>query len=298
MIRNTGTLDRFLRLAGAILAAEGGYFWLGSPWNWLAYAVAVILAATAALGFCPVYRLIGLAGGTGSRRPASPLRIGVMAVILLVLAVGGSYGSVFVTRKIFLEDFNAMNHFYKQALFLTGKNDRQQAIANFDQWKPAFATFKAKYSAYRPYALKGDTHLAEDFAAVDTIMATVEPVVRSGDLHEAHLELEKVRPIFQDLFKRNGFSLLAVALVDFHDAMETILAAANAKDAAQAIALYPAVSDKLKAVEAEENDAEIQDIRRMLDDLLAAAQAGETDALPVRADALRSSFIRVYLKSG
>ena len=55
-------------------------------------------------------------------------------------------------------------------------------------------------------------------------------MVHTGDLHEAHLELEKVRPVFQEMFKRNGFSLLSVALVDFHDAMEVMLDAANAKD--------------------------------------------------------------------
>ena len=48
------------------------------------------------------------------------------------------------------------------------------------------------------------------------------------------------------MFKRNGFSMLSVALVDFHDAMETILTAASAKDVAGVTSLYPSVSEKLK----------------------------------------------------
>jgi hypothetical protein len=56
-----------------------------------------------------------------------------LAVLLLGVALGGSYASYFFTRKIFLEDFNARNPFYKQTLFLTGKGERDKAIANYDQ---------------------------------------------------------------------------------------------------------------------------------------------------------------------
>jgi hypothetical protein len=44
--------------------------------------------------------------------------------------------------------------------------------------------------------------------------------VYTGNLPESHLAFEKIRPIFQDILKRNNFSLLAVSLVDFHDVME------------------------------------------------------------------------------
>jgi hypothetical protein len=73
------------------------------------------------------------------------------------------------------------------------------------------------------------------------------------------------------MFKRNGFSMLSIALVDFHDAMETALEAANAKSSSKVIELYAPISEKLKVVEAEANDAEIQTIRRHLDALLALA---------------------------
>ena len=92
--------------------------------------------------------------------------------------------------------------------------------------------------------------------------------------------------------------MLAVALVDFHDEMELMLDAANAKDSAKLVALYPQVSEKLKAVEAETNDAEIQTIRKNLDDLLGLAKAAQTDQLPAKGDALKSSFVKVYLQRG
>ena len=296
-MKNILPLDRFLRFALAILLLQSGYFWLASPWNWLAYAVGAILLLTATLRFCPLYRLLGLTPATKAKRTGA-IGIAVATLVLLALIGGGSYASAFFSRKIFLEDFNAMNHFYKQTLFLTGKEQREEAVANLDQLKPAYAAFTAKYAGYRPYDLKGDGQLESDFAAVGKILTDVEPLVRTGDLHQAHLDLEKVRPVFQDVFKRNGFSMLSVALVDFHDAMELILTAATEKDVAKVATLYPEISDKLKVVEAEANDDEIKAIRAALDDVLATAQAAQADALPAKGDTLKTSFVKVYLKRG
>ena len=295
---NIRSIDRFLRIVLGVALLQLGYFWLASPWSWLAYAAAVIMFVTAALRFCPIYKLFGLKPAAADGKPIGALGIGLAAIVLVALIGGGSYASAFLTRKFFLEDFNAMNHFYKQTLFLTGKEQRPEAVANLDQLKPAFAAFTAKYSTYRPYDLKGDKQLESDFATVGKILTDVEPLVRSGDLHQAHLDLEKVRPVFQDVFKRNGFSMLAVALVDFHDAMELILTAANDRDTAKIGTLYPEISDKLNVVEAEANDDEIKAIRTALEDVLSTAKAAQLEALPAKGDTLKTSFVKVYLKRG
>ncbi len=291
------TPDRVLRLLFGVALLQLGYFWLAGPWSWLAYAAGLVLLVTAVFRFCPLYRLLGIAPAAAGKGMGGR-GLAITAIVLAALVGGGSYASAFFTRKIFLEDFNAMNHFYKQTLFLTGKAQREEAVANLTQLKPALAAFTAKYTAYQPYDLKGDAQLVSDFAAVTKIITDVEPLVTTGDLHQAHLDLEKVRPIFQEVFKRNGFSMLAVALVDFHDAMELILDAANAKDAAKVAELYPAISDKLKVVEAEANDDEIKAIRAALDDVLATAQATQLDALPAKGETLKSNFVKVYLKRG
>ena len=62
--------------------------------------------------------------------------------------------------------------------------------------------------------------------------------------------------------------------------------------------LYAAVSEKLKAVEAEADDAEVVAIRHSLDDLLALAKNGKQDLLAAQAERLKSSFIKVYLQRG
>ena len=296
-MKNIYPIDRFLRLMLGVVFSLLGYFWLASPWNWLSYLVAVVMFVTAMLRYCPIYQLFGIKAAAVTK-PVRSIGLVLQAVTLVTLVAGGIYGSAFLTRKFFLEDFNAMNHFYKQTLFLTGKEQRAEAIANLAQLKPGFAAFAAKYNAYRPYVIKGDTKLTGNFAAVGQILTDVEPLIRSGDLHKAHLDLEQVRPIFQDVFKRNGFSMLSVALVDFHDAMELILTAATANDASKIISLYPEVNVKLKVIETEANDEEIKAIRSALEDVFLTAQSHQIDSLPQKGDTLKSKFVKVYLKRG
>ena len=297
-MQNVNTLDRILRGLIGIVLIERAFFWLAGAWQVAAYAAGAIMLVTAAIRFCPLYRILGISTAKGNAQGTStPVKV-VAAVLLVAIAAGGGYASSFFTRKLFLEDFNAMNNYYKQTLFLTGKNEREKAVANYESLLPAYKQFREKYSEYRPYALKGDSQLSSDFARVSEMFTGVNDLVRTGDLHQAHLALEKVRPVFQEMFKRNGFSMLAVALVDFHDAMELMLDAANAKDAGKLVALYSPVSDNLKVVESEVNDAEIQLIRKNLDDLLELAKQTRNDQLSAKGEELKSSFVKVYLKRG
>lgn len=296
-MNNVQGLDRFIRALVGVLALLLAYFWLGGVWQWVALGVGAVALATAALRFCPLYAMLGW------RKAATPARrSGVMPLlagaVLVAVAVGGAWASQMFSRKFFLEDFNAMNGFYKQTLFLTGKAEREKAVDQYERLLPAYAAFQKKYTAWQPLALRGDPQFPGDLARVSGIFQGVNDLVRTGDLQQAHLALEGVRPVFQEVFKRNGFSMLSVTLVDFHDAMELMLEAGNAKDAAKLQALYPQVNDKMKAVEAEASDADIQTIRQNLDALLKAAQDGQTDALPQRADQLKTSFVKVYLQRG
>jgi hypothetical protein len=303
-MNNVGGLDRFLRALAGVVALLLAIFWVAGVVQVVAYGVAGVMLLTALTGFCPVYKLLGVrTGGRSANRPAaagggSRLKWGLAALVLVATAAGGAYASQFFSRKFFLEDFNAMNGFYKQTLFLTGKGEREKAVANYEQLLSAYGGFQAKYMAWQPFSLRKDEQFPGDLGQVAGIFQGVNDLVRTGDLHQAHLMLEGVRPVFQDLFKRNGFSMLAVTLVDFHDAMELMLDAANAKDGARLRSLYPEVDGKMKAIEAEAADADIQAIRAHLDALYKAAQAGETDPLPKRGDQLKSSFVKVYLQRG
>jgi hypothetical protein len=277
---------------------EAAFFWLAGAPALVAYTFAAVMVITGAWGFCPLYHVLGIGAQWGRATRRSLAKRIVSIALLLCAILGGSYASNLFTRKIFLEDFNAMNPFYKQTLFLTGKGERDKAIANYELLLPAFQKFQDKYTAFQPLALRNDKQLTTDLSNVAGMLQAVSNGVRTGDLHQAHLDLEKVRPVFQELFKRNGFSMLSVSLVDFHDAMELMLDAAHAKDGAKISALYPQVSEKLKAIEAEADDAEIVAIRNSLDDLLALAKDGKQDLLAAQAERLKSSFIKVYLQRG
>ncbi len=56
MTVNMGTIDRFLRalIGGALIAIV--FVGPQTPWGWLG----VIPLVTAAVGFCPAYRLLGI----------------------------------------------------------------------------------------------------------------------------------------------------------------------------------------------------------------------------------------------
>lgn len=217
---------------------------------------------------------------------------------MLGIAIGGWYAYGFFTKKAFLEQYGVMNNYYKQALFFTGQGNRDEAVANYTQLKVTYANFRETYQHFHPPVIAQDTQFDADLDRIATLIDAPRENVMTGDLAQAHMDLEQVRPVLQHILKRNNISLLAVALVDFHDAMENIIAAADAKDSAQVIALYPDVSEKLKSVEEISNDAEIQVIRSNLEQLVTLARSGSTDALSTQAAALKSSFVKVYLKRG
>ncbi len=297
-IPNEHLIDRMIRALLGTIAALAGYFWLWGYWQLLVYVVALTLLGTAAVGYCHLYKLVGW--NTAKRKTKiSPKLIWAIFLIAFVgVTVGGSYASAFFSRKFFIEDFNRMNGPYKQTLFMTGQNNREAALSNYAALMAQFAAFSEKYTAYRPYILKNDPYFAADLKNVGDLITSLKPAVESGDLPQAHNEFEKVRPIFQDMLKRNGFSMLAVYLVDFHDAMEKVIAAADAKNPAGVLEAYAEADAKLKDVESAANDGEIQAIRGKLEEVASLAKQNKANELSAKAAELKSSFVKVYLQRG
>jgi Protein of unknown function (DUF2892) len=62
MTRNVGSVDRALRALIGILALLGAFVlgWFSGWMLWAAVAVGVIMLGTAAVGTCPLYRLLGM----------------------------------------------------------------------------------------------------------------------------------------------------------------------------------------------------------------------------------------------
>jgi len=295
---NEGYIDRVIRFVLAEIFLLLGLFWFGGVAQIAFLIGGVLLLGTAIMGYCGLYSLLRVHTCPIERKPLNMIQRFVIFTFLFVVAIAGSYASIFMSTKIFLEDYNQMNQFYKQALFFTGQEKREEVIVNYTKLVSEFQGFKEKYQRYHPYVIMRDGAFNTDLDTVTSIIKDQKELVASGDLKTAHLRLEGVRPVFQDMLKRNGFSMLAVALVDFHDAMEKIITASDAKDTAGVIAVYGEVSEKLSAVEEIANDAEIQAIRMNLEQLLVLAKENNTDALSVKAAELKSSFVKVYLVRG
>ncbi|MFZ2151450.1 MAG: DUF2892 domain-containing protein [Candidatus Absconditicoccaceae bacterium] len=296
MKKNEGNFDRLIRLLIAILAFIGGYFRLHGTLQIVLYIISAISLFTSITGFCALYSIFKI----NTNKNKSIKKIFIWIWILVILILGGilAFLSNFFSRKFFLEDFAHMNDSYKQLLFNSGKEKRAESISYYEKLIPAYTQFQDKYSNYKPYVLKNDTKLNSDLETISILLKNIKEAVYYGDLVATHKKLEEIRPIFQDIFKRNGFSMLAVTLVDFHDIMETIIEGADSKDTTKIISTYPIADEKLKEVEAELNDSSIQAIRKNLNIIFDMAKNNQLDLLAKQGADLKSSFVKVYLIKG
>jgi hypothetical protein len=295
--KNEGILDRLIRIILAEVFLVLALFWFGGVMQIVLYILSLMMAVTAVIGFCGLYKIFGLSTNKNGKK-LSKVLVAVFVVIFLIIAVAGSYYSNFFTKKIFLEDFNVMNNYYKQTLFNTGQEKRPESIANYDKLVLEYANFFKKYSNYHPYAIAKDKNFNSDLAKISALIASLKDKVYFGNLKESHTNFEEIRPIFQDILKRNGFSMLAVYLVDFHDSMEKVIAEADKKNPAGVIETYVDANNKLMAVEEVASDDEIKIIRDNLETLLNLAKSGNAENLSAKAAELKSSFVKVYLKRG
>jgi len=63
MGKNTSNTDRLIRVVLGVAIAVGAWMYLaslGTLWGSVLIIVGVILVATAAMGFCPIYRILGI----------------------------------------------------------------------------------------------------------------------------------------------------------------------------------------------------------------------------------------------
>jgi hypothetical protein len=73
MFTNESGLDRGLRAAaGVILAIAAVVVGIGSVLGIVLIALAAILLVTAAVGFCPIYRILGMRTNTAADTAAAP----------------------------------------------------------------------------------------------------------------------------------------------------------------------------------------------------------------------------------
>ncbi len=294
--KNIGLIDSLIRLLVSEILLIISYLWLGGTLQIILFIVALLLMITAITKYCFLYSLIGINTNKGLKNTKlTKIIFSLLGIIVLSI---GIYYSIFLSKKIFLDDFNRMNEYYKQTLFNSGLEKREETLSNYNKLVEEYSKFENKYKTYKPYSIKSDTEFNKDLIEVEGIIRGVKDNIYNGNLKAAHTDLESVRVIYQEMFKRNGFSMLSISLVDFHDSMEKVLDAANDKNAEGVILAYSDASLKLGEVEKNINDEEVARIRKNLDDILNLAKNNKIEELPSMASELKSSFVKVYLKRG
>ncbi|MCD6543718.1 MAG: DUF2892 domain-containing protein [Flavobacteriaceae bacterium] len=61
MKKNVGSVDKIVRIIIAVIAAYVAYKGMvASPWDYVLYAVAAIMALTSLMGSCPLFSIFGI----------------------------------------------------------------------------------------------------------------------------------------------------------------------------------------------------------------------------------------------
>lgn len=295
--KNEGTLDRLIRFLLAEVFIILAWFWFGGVIGIILYILSLAMLITSAIGFCGLYKIFGFSTNKNEKK-LSKIVLSIFAIIFLLIAIGGAYASSFFSKKFFVEDFNSMNNNYKQTLYYTGQDNRAESTANYEKLVSSFSAFQNKYNTYKPVAIRSDLQFNSDLEKVSQLITSSKDEVYNGDLKNLHYKLESIRLSFQEILKRNNFSMLGMALSDFHDAMEVAVEAAADKKADLVINSYSEIDSRLKVVEEMANDSEIQGIRASLETLVTSAKDNKLDNLPQQGADLKSSFVKVYLKRG
>ncbi len=293
MKKNENYTDRLVRFLISILFFVTWYLWFWWITQVIFLVLALVMLITSLIWICPFYYLIKL--DTTKYNNLSKKKNIILLVTIIVIWWLSTYFSIFFTTKFFIKDYNEVNNIYKQLLFNTWKEKREESIKYFDELNPLLWSFENKYLTYKPYKIKFDSNFNSDIQKIDSIIKWLKGWVYTWNLPETHKKLEWVRTILQDILKRNWFSLSWIALVDFHDVMEILIDASDEKNTKRIIENYEFASEKLKIVEWFLNNDWVKNIRTQLEKLLELAKQDKNNELSKQAWELKSSFIKVYL---
>ena len=86
-MRNVGSIDRFFRAFVGVIFLELAVFWLSGTLQIAAYVVGGILVATAAIAFCPLYRIVGIERGYACAVGQRPRIFRIVMVIFTLTLV-------------------------------------------------------------------------------------------------------------------------------------------------------------------------------------------------------------------
>ncbi len=202
-MKNVGTLDRLLRVILAEVCVLAAFFWLSKEWQIVFYLLAAVLLFQAATGVCGFYNFLRWNTCETIKRKDKKL-IPIALIAMMVIAVAGSYGSAVLTRDIFQNDLSSITEHYNITMQYTSQDLRNESVQQFELLESAFATFGEKYRDYRPWVVKFDDQFKGDLQNLSAIFSGAGEDIRHGNLKTAHDNLQKAKPVFESIRKRDG----------------------------------------------------------------------------------------------
>lgn len=207
--------------------------------------------------------------------------------------------------------FGEMYAGYRTALFATNSGSAEKSAAALQMFDEKWGSLTAAYSQTPPPQYEDDPQWPDMIAGVSDHISKARDEAAKGDLAASHVTLEGVREAFSALHARNGIETFSDRMNAYHAEMERVLgidlATLNASTK-QALLEHAAVldylaQDVLSAPPANtEGDAEYQALsaamRASVDQLLAAARAGDDAALKAAVDGLKVPYSKFFLKFG
>jgi hypothetical protein len=204
-VKNLGTIDKLIRVILAELCILTAFFWMGRAWQIVLYLIAAVMIIQAATGVCGIYNLIGWNTCEKIKRKDRHLVMGALALMVL-MAGAGSYASAIMTKNILIEDIKSLEQPYNLTLLYMDLDQRKETIASYEQFNRSMDVFMEKYSEYRPLAIKFDDQFQGDMHNITLIVMATRHDIYSGQLSNAHHNLQNVGPILQSIKKRDSLN--------------------------------------------------------------------------------------------
>lgn len=167
------------------------------------YLLALVMVFQVVTGVCGFYNLIGRNTCERVKRKDKRL-MAFTAVLMVVVAIAGSYASAVMTKNILEGDIASIEGSYNLTLLSTEKGLRNESISHYKMLNASLGIFNEKYSDYEPFAVKLDEKFQEDMTSVSLIVKASRQDIFTGLLSDAHARLAVGMSSLQSIKKRDG----------------------------------------------------------------------------------------------
>jgi hypothetical protein len=235
----------------------------------------------------------------------------IIASAFVLIAIALVIGSIFILthrkQEEFGRAFNGMNEAYKKVLFATGQN-QTDSLSLMSDYQDAWDNFYSNYKSDPISPYSSDVMWSSSMDGINVVVISSNSLVTKNMLRDAHLELEKVRQNWQEIFLRNKVTMLGFYLTEYHDLMEKAIEEANQDDfdaLKTTCASMKAAWQNVKETNVDFKDADLADYNSKLnanslnlEALCSTSEPTDIQRIKDAASKLKGLFVPLYLKFG